>query len=184
MSTYKQQLKKEATRSILAGTVSNLLDYAISGLLLFAYCSQFYDGFWGMLAGHTQNGLPYTPPTSVYLFATFLGGVFAYASNYLLSIFYVFRYGHIGKRRYALLLFVGFIALSIAITLAGSTLLHTLLGINIWIVKTIMVVVVFFLNFFVRRKYIFNIDRIRSDDTILLPQSLTPPPDTTPNQDT
>lgn len=171
-TTAVKELRAEIIKSIIAGIASNGLDFLMSMLLLYAEGSTHYDGFAGMIMGVTKNGLPYTPPTSVYLFVIFLASTLAFTVNYLLSVFYVFRYGHIGKRKFGVILFISFAVLSITITLLGSALFHTLLGINLWLVKSLMIVVIFCLNLFVRRKYIFNINAIRDDNAIHLPQNL------------
>jgi len=165
-------IKIEILKSAVAGIVSNGLDFLISGLILYADGHRHYDGFIGMLLGITKDGHLYSPPASVYFFATFLAFSVSFTVNYFLSVFYVFRYGHIGKRNFGILLFAIFAVLSMAITMIGSAVLHSVLGINVWVVKILMMLSIFALNLFVRRKYIFNLDAIRDDNTIHLPQNI------------
>lgn len=166
-NTFKnKQTTLEFLKSIAVGLASNAVDFLLTAVFLYAYGHAHYDGFWGVFSGATVGGA-YSPQLSVYITATVIGYISAILVNYILSSFFVFKYGNVGKNSYGFLKFVIFSAIGLGITSLGSWIGYDVLGGNIWIVKLIVQLIVFVYNFVTRRLFIFNVDLIRDDENTI-----------------
>ena len=74
------------------------------------------------------------------------------------------RCTHVGKNKKGFIKFLLFTLIGLSVTTLGNFIGHNLLGGNVWLVKWIVILIVFVFNFFTRKYFIFNIKLIRDDE--------------------
>ena len=82
-------------------------------------------------------------------------------------MFFVYEYGNVGKNKKGFIKFLIFTLIGLSITTLGNYIGHTLIGGNVWLVKWIVVLIVFLFNFFTRKYFIFNIALIQDDENTI-----------------
>lgn len=162
-----KQTTLELVKSIAVGLASNAVDFLLTAVFLYAYGHDGYDGFMGVFTGATKGNISYSPPFSVYITATVIGFIAAVTVNYVLSTFFVFKYGNVGKGARGAIKFIIFSLGGLGLTSLGSWIGYDILGGNIWIVKLIVQFIVFVYNFITRRLFIYNVNKIRDDENTI-----------------
>ena len=162
-----KQTTLEALKSIAVGLASSAVDFLFTAIFLYAYGHEHYNGFWGVFTGSTVSGVPYDPPTSVYITATVIGFIISVLLNYILSSLFVFKYGAVGKNKRGFVKFLIFSLIGLGITSLASWIGYDVIGGNMWITKLIVQLIVFFYNFVTRRLFIFNVNLIRNDENTI-----------------
>ena len=140
---------KEIIRFLLVGGFSTIIDYAVFGLVLWLFDTQSYTSIIELFTATASS--PF-----VAVLATALGFIAGLVVNYFLSIFFVFIYKDNAKNirsfiKFAMLSFVGFL-----INTFGMYLGFGLLGINKWIVKILLTILVMVYNYVSKRILIFS----------------------------
>lgn len=163
-----KRVRREYAKSILVGIISTLLDFLITALILYMAGHEYYDGFIGVWTGKLKAGIEkYTTPMSIYITATVLSFIVSILFNYIMSIFFVYEYGNVGKNAKGFTKFAIFALIGLTITTVGSIICSQVFGLsgsNVWWIKIAIAVVVFVFNFFTRKYFVFNIALIRDDE--------------------
>lgn len=148
---------------MIVGIFSTAVDFLIMALILYADGKEDYGSLWNVIAHSAMH----KTPVSIYLTANFCGIIAGIAVNYILCVFFVYTYGHIGKTKKGFLKFCLFSLIGVVINTFLSFLGFSLLKLNAWIVKIIVTLLVFVYNFFTRKYFIFNIKLIIDDDNTI-----------------
>jgi len=154
---------KEYLKATLVGGISMVLDFLVTAVILYAEGADVYGSFWKVIV---KNGI-HTPPISIYLTAIFMGTIVGVIINYVMSVFFAYYYGNLGKSKSG---FCKFCILSLIGTLLSTGLNYlgySLLNWNVWIIKFIVTIIVFVFNFFTRKYFIFNIKLIMDEENTI-----------------
>lgn len=157
----------EILKSIAVGLASSAVDFLFTAIFLYATESSNYKSFFGVFAGVTVDGVPYSPPFSIYITATVIGFTAGVILNYILSSIFVFKYGNIGKSKSGLIKFFGFSLIGLGLTSLMSWIGYDVLGCNLWLTKLVVQLIVFVYNFVTRRLFIYNLNLIRDDENTI-----------------
>ena len=159
-----KRARREWLMSMVVGTASTVIDFLITALVIYAEGHAHFDGFFGVFTGATVDGAAHVTPTSVYLTSVVLGFLGSFLCNYFLSVFFVYQYGHIGWNKKGFIKFLLFTLIGLSVTTLGNFIGHTLLCGNVWLVKWIVILIVFVFKFFTRKYFILIIKLIRDDE--------------------
>lgn len=159
-----KRTRKEWLLSMAVGTASTVIDFLVTAAVLYAEGHAYYDGFFAVFSGKTVTGAPHITPTSVYLTSIVLGFLFSFLFNYVMSVFFVYQYGNVGRNKKGFIKFLIFTLIGLSLTTLGNFIGHTVLGGNVWLVKWIVILIVFVFNFYTRKFFIFNIKLIQDDE--------------------
>lgn len=165
-----KKVRREYAKSIVVGMFSTLIDFVITALILYMAGHEYYSGFLGVFTGKTISGVPYSPPMSIYITATVMSFIISILFNYIMSVFFVYEYGNVGKNAKGFIKFAIFALIGLTITTVGSLICSHFFGLsgsNVWWIKIIITVVVFIFNFFTRKYFVFNIALIRDDENTI-----------------
>ncbi len=164
-----KRARREYLKSIAVGMLSTLIDFIITALILYLAGHEHYAGFSGVFTGKTVGG-SYSPPMSIYITATVLSFIVSILFNYIMSVFFVYEYGNVGKNKKGFIKFAVFALIGLTITTVGSLICSSVFGLDgskVWWIKMIITVVVFVFNFFTRKYFVFNIALIRDDENTI-----------------
>ncbi|MDE7395804.1 MAG: GtrA family protein [Clostridiales bacterium] len=177
MNEFFQALKNKRARreyfkSILVGAASTLLDFLVTALILYLAYHEHYDGFMGVFTGKLKADVvhPTVPAISIYITATVLSFIVSILFNYIMSIFFVYEYGNVGKNTKGFTKFAIFALIGLTITTVSSVICSQVFGLsgsNVWWIKIAIAVLVFIFNFFTRKYFVFNIALIRDDENTI-----------------
>ncbi len=162
-----KRVRREYAKSIVVGMASTVLDVLITALILYMAGHEYYAGFFGVFTGKLKAGVTYSTPMSIYVTATVLSFIVSILFNYIMSIFFVYEYGNVGKNAKGFTKFAVFALIGLTITTVGSVICSQVFGLsgsNVWWIKITIAVVVFIFNFFTRKYFVFNIALIRDDE--------------------
>lgn len=162
-----KRARKELIKSMIVGTTATVLDFLVTAVILFIEGHNHFTNFFSVFTGATVDGLPHVTPTSIYLTAIVLSFLVSFLFNYIMSVFFVYEYGNVGKNKKGFVKFLIFTLIGLSITTLGNFLGHTLLHGNVWLVKWIVILIVFIFNFFTRKYFIFNIALINDDENTI-----------------
>lgn len=140
----------EIMRFVLVGGLATVVDFLAMGITLYIFDPSLYPSFFNAFYG---GGTPSVLATCV---GTGVGFLFGLLANYLLSIIFVFNEKGNSKSINGFLVFTFFSAIGLGIHLLGMYLLNGLAGINEWIVKIILTLVVLVYNYLTRKFFIFK----------------------------
>lgn len=158
---------REWLMSMAVGTASTVIDFIITAAVIYIEGRSHFNGFFGVFTGATVDGVAHRTPTSVYLTSIVFGFLFSFLFNYVMSVFFVYQYGNVGRNKKGFIKFLLFTLIGLSLTTLGNFIGHTVLGGNVWLVKWIVILIVFVFNFFTRKYFIFNIDLIRDDENTI-----------------
>lgn len=158
-----RRVRQETLKSVAAGIVCFAVEFFVLALFLYFDKSAGYTSFLEVFksVNSTKSGGDHT---AAVIFGTGIGFVVSFCLNYVLSVFFVFYYGNVGKSKSGFLKFMIFAAIGFAVNTLGQFIGYNLLGLNLWLVKTILVVILFIFNFVMRKHYIFNIRLVADED--------------------
>lgn len=146
------KLQGEILRFIICGGAATLIDMFVMGVVLYLFQPDNYPSFWGVFFNKSLCP-PSTVSTVVGTGTGFLSGLIF---NYIISVIFVFNEKGRSKTILGFLLFSLFSAIGLGIHLSGMYLCYDLLGINEWIVKIVLTVVVLIYNFVTRKWFLFR----------------------------
>lgn len=153
----KDLIKKHPTlyelfKFCVTGGINTLVDMALMALVIYLFNPSLYTNFSSLIVSkHSASTLAVVIGTG----AGFLGGVLV---SYVLSLFFVFNKADTGfaKSPVGLITFVALSSVGLAVHTAGMYLGYNLLGINEWIIKIFLTVVVLIFNYLTRKFIIFK----------------------------
>lgn len=151
----------EIVRFLIVGGIATVVDMFVMGLVLYAFDPSLYPKFYNIFYG---GGQPSTAATVVGTGCGFIAGLIV---NYVLSIFFVFEHKGKSKSAGGFLIFTLLSAVGLGIHLLGMYLGYTVIGINEWIVKIVLTVIVLIYNYVSKRLLLFKKSKTESEtDTI------------------
>ena len=121
------------------------------GVVLYIFQPQNYPSFFNVFYGATQS-----PSTISTVLGTGIGFLVGLLFNYIFSIIFVFQTKGNSKTAKGFLLFSFLSAIGLGIHLLGMFLGYNLLGINEWLVKIFLTIVVLIYNYLTRKFFIFK----------------------------
>lgn len=150
LRTHKTQA--EILRFIIVGGIATLIDFFITGVILYIFDPNLYPHFYNVFFG---GGKPKTIATVI---STGVGFTVSLIVNYILSVVFVFSDKGNSKTKTGFLLFVFLSLIGLGINMLGMYLGYDLCHINEWIVKIVMTIVVLVYNYISRKLFIFKKD--------------------------
>ena len=150
MNWYKKFC--EFARFFITGGVATVIDMFIMGVVLYIFNPSLYPKFYNVWIG---GGDPSTIATVI---GTGTGFVISLLCNYLMSIFLVFNDKGNSRTAKGAILFFVLATIGLFINMAGMWLGYDILGINEWVTKIIMTLIVLVYNFTTRKIFIFKKD--------------------------
>lgn len=154
----KQRIKTpklcEIMRFLIVGGTATIIDMVVMGALIYilnknAYSNNFLNVFTSNIHVNDFH----------IILATSIGFVVGLIFNYIFSIIYVYDYeSQQAKTKKGFLLFGILSVIGLIIQTAGMFVLYSLLGINEWISKILLVLVVLSFNYFTRKIFVFKND--------------------------
>ena len=142
---------KEIIRFVFVGGIATIIDFVVMSLFIYIVNSGSFDNFLQVFISGKQLS-----PTWVVVIGTGLGFVVSLLFNYLLSCIFVFNDGKQSNTGKNFGLFVILSLVGLGIHLLGMYIGYDLLGINEWIIKIILTMVVMIFNYITRKKFIFK----------------------------
>lgn len=161
-----KRARREYLKSMLVGVFSTAIDFLLTAVILYMAGHEHYRGFGGVFTGAST----YSPPKSIYLTATVLGFIVSILFNYVMSVFFVYQYGNVGKNKKGFFKFLLFALIGLSITTVGSLICSHIVGLDgskVWWIKIAITAVVFVFNFFTRKYFVFNIALIRDEENTI-----------------
>ncbi len=143
----------EIIRFVIVGGIATVIDMLVMGVILYVFEPSLYPKFYNVWIGRIGN-----PKTIATVIGTGTGFVISLIFNYLLSVFFVYEDKGNSKSVKGALLFVILSGIGLLINMAGMWLGYDICGINEWITKIIMTLIVLVYNYVTRKLFIFKKD--------------------------
>ena len=147
----QQTIFGEIMRFVVVGGIATVIDFATMALVLFVFAPSNYPTFWSIFTGGTDKASPVAA-----LVGTGTGFLFGLAANYALSVLFVFNEKGKAKTATGFLKFAVLSFGGLLLHEAGMFLLFTKLGVNEWLVKILMTLIVLVYNYLTRKFFIFK----------------------------
>ena len=147
----KKILNHEIMRFLIVGGLATVLDYLVmSAVIYLSNASLFEYHFFEVFFGN-QN-----PTTLSVVFGTALGFLSGLIFNYIFSIVFVFKETKKAKTPKGAVAFSLLALMGLGIHILGMYLFYDLLGLNEWVIKIILTIVVLIFNYLTRKFLIFK----------------------------
>lgn len=162
----EHQTLAEIIRFVIVGGIATVIDFLITGIALYLFEPSLYPKFYQVFFG---GGSPKAYATVI---ATGIGFCTSLIVNYILSVVFVFSDKGNSKSKTGFLLFVVLSVIGLGINMLGMYIGYDLLGINEWITKIIMTLIVLVYNYVTRKIFIFkkesqeNVDDKINENTV------------------
>ncbi len=140
----------EIFRFLIVGGLATIVDMFFMGVVLYIFQPSLYPHFYNVFFGG------YTPSQISTIVGTGVGFVLGLIFNYIFSIIFVFEQKGNSKTKKGFLLFAILSAGGLVIHIIGMHVGFSLLGINEWIVKIVLTIVVLVYNYITRKLLIFK----------------------------
>lgn len=149
---FNEKHKKlcEIARFVIVGGIATVIDLFVMGLVLYAFEPALYPKFYNIWIG---GGDPSTLATVI---GTGTGFVVSLVFNYILSVLFVYEDKGNSKSVKGAILFAVFSIIGMLINMGGMWLGYDVCGINEWVTKIIMTLVVLVYNYTTRKLFIFK----------------------------
>lgn len=141
----------EIARFVIVGGIATVIDMLVMGIVLYAFEPALYPKFYNVWIGKVGD-----PKVIATVIGTGTGFIVSLIANYLLSIFFVYEDKGNSKSVKGAVLFLILSAIGLFINMAGMWLGYDIIGINEWITKIIMTLIVLFYNYITRKMFIFK----------------------------
>ncbi len=143
----------EVFKFLLVGGFATLIDYAAMCFVLYIFAPNEYNGLLSVFYGTS-----YKPTTLATVVGTATGFVLGLIFNYIFSVIFVFSSADTTKAKTGggFLAFAGLSAVGLVVHTLGMYVGYDLLGMNEWLIKTILTAVVLVFNYFSRKYLLFN----------------------------
>lgn len=142
----------EFIRFLIVGGVSTIIDMFVMGIFIFllnkkSYNNNFIDVFF-----HNSNVC-----TSHVVTGTAIGFIVGLIFNYCFSLLYVYDYNSSkAKSKKGFLLFTILSCIGLLIQTIGMFILYSILGVNKWLSKIALILVVLCFNYITRKVFVFK----------------------------
>ena len=153
----------EIVRFLAVGGIATLVDMFVMGIVLYAFDPALYPGFFNVFYG---GGEPSTAATIVGTGSGFAAGLIV---NYVLSVSFVFEHKGQSKKGGGFVVFALLSAVGLCVHLGGMYIGYDLIGINEWIVKIALTVIVLVYNYISKRFLLFRKSKDEPSSLILPP---------------
>lgn len=149
---FNEKHKKlcEIARFVIVGGIATVIDLFVMGLVLYVFNPALYPKFYNIWIG---GGDPSTLATVI---GTGTGFVVSLVFNYILSVLFVYEDKGNSKSVKGAILFAVFSIIGMLINMGGMWLGYDVCGINEWVTKIIMTLVVLVYNYTTRKLFIFK----------------------------
>jgi len=156
IKTYfdKHKTLSEILRFLIVGGLATVIDFFVMGLVLYIFNPSLYPNFIDVFIGNDIE-----PSVVAAVVGTGAGFVISLIFNYIFSIIFVYKDKGRSKTTLGFVLFAVLSAVGLLIHLVGMWLGFNILGINEWIVKIILTLVVLVYNYLTRKFFIFRKDK-------------------------
>lgn len=141
------------------GIFTSFLDIFVMGLVIYIANPTIYKSFMGAFFDSSV-----TPEAFTVVTGTGIGFLLSFMANYVLSVFFVYNYGNIGKSTKGFLKFMLLALIGLVVHTVGEFLGFHIFKLNFWLVKIFLTIVMFIFNYFSRKYFIFNIELIRDEN--------------------
>ena len=141
----------EIIRFVIVGGIATVIDMLVMGIVLYLFDSSLYPHFYNVWFGKVGE-----PSTLATVIGTGLGFCVSLVANYLLSVLFVYEDKGNSKTAKGVILFVVLSAIGLFLNMGGMWLGYDVCGINEWITKIIMTLVVLVYNYISRKLFIFK----------------------------
>ena len=140
----------EIIRFLIVGGFATIIDFVVMGVVLYIFDPSLYPSFWNVFVGGAE---PAVIATVVGTGAGFVAGLIF---NYFLSIIFVYNEKGNSKSVKGFLMFFVLSFVGLLIHLGGMWLGFDILGINEWIVKICLTIIVLVYNYISKKLVIFK----------------------------
>ena len=140
---------KEIFRFLIVGGCATIIDFLVMSLFIYFVNIELFPNFIDVFISGKKLS-----PTWVVVFGTGLGFTISLIFNYILSCIFVFEKKSEEKNKFikfALLSLIG-----LGIHLIGMYIFYDICGINEWIIKIVLTLVVLGFNYITRKKFVFK----------------------------
>lgn len=141
----------EIIRFVIIGGLATVIDMFFMGVTLYIFQPANYPSFLNVFYGATIS-----PSTISTIIGTGVGFIIGLIFNYIFSIIFVFGNKGNSKSTKGFFLFAFLSAIGLGLHMVGMFLGFNLLGINEWIVKIVMTLIVLVYNYITRKIFIFK----------------------------
>lgn len=148
----------EIARFVIVGGIATVIDMFVMGLVLYAFEPSLYPKFYNVWIG---GGDPKTIATVI---GTGTGFVVSLIFNYILSVLFVYEDKGKSKSVKGAVLFAVLSVIGMLINMGGMWLGYDVCGINEWVTKIIMTLIVLVYNYTTRKLFIFK--TVKQDEIV------------------
>lgn len=141
----------EIIRFVIVGGIATVIDMLVMGVVLYLFDSSLYPHFYNVWIGKVGE-----PKVIATVIGTGLGFCVSLVANYLLSVLFVYEEKGNSKTLKGIILFVVLSVGGLLLNMLGMWLGYDVCGINEWITKIIMTLVVLVYNYVSRKLFIFK----------------------------
>lgn len=143
----------EVFKFLVVGGFATIIDMLAMAIVLYLYSPSLYDyNFVNTVIGSSS------PDGIITVIGTGVGFIFGLIFNYIFSIIFVFNKTNtnFAKTKTGFIVFTLLSSIGFIIHTLGMALGYGVLGINEWIVKIVLTLVVLVFNYITRKKIIFK----------------------------
>jgi putative flippase GtrA len=150
----------EIIRFLIVGGLATIIDFLITGITIYFISPSSYDNNFLNIIGGGHD-------VWTNVLGTGLGFIAGLLFNYFLSIIFVFVDGNTtyAKTKKGFIVFSLLSAVGFLIHTFGMWLFNGVLGVNLWIVKIVLTIVVLVFNYWTRKKFIFGEVSYKQNDS-------------------
>ena len=141
----------EIARFVIVGGIATVIDMLVMGVVLYLFDPSLYPHFYNVWIGKVGE-----PKVIATVIGTGLGFCISLVVNYLLSVLFVYEEKGNSKSLKGIILFVVLSVGGLLLNMLGMWLGYDVCGINEWVTKIIMTLVVLVYNYVSRKMFIFK----------------------------
>ncbi len=146
----KRKTLGEIVRFLIVGGLATLLDMFVMGVVMYAIQPEIYATFLNVFVFTPE------PSTLATIAGTAVGFLAGLVFNYVLSILFVFNEKGESRSTKGFVIFAVLSTIGLGINMLGMYVGFDLLGLNQWLVKIIMVLIVLVYNYISKRLLLFR----------------------------